>query len=214
VFRLPFPFPAASRVACRTAAALTSLVAGLAVAAVSAAPARAATAQPTCSQGALSQPFLPWGDANSYSLIPGADFEGSPSGWTLSGGAKKVAGSEPYKATGTLGASSLSLPTGASAQSPFVCVNFAYPSFRFFARNEGLLSSVLVQAVYKTPLGNLTASLGAVALSATWQPTLPMLTNSIVGGVLSGGTGQVAIRLTAVTGPSRIDDLFLDPRMR
>ena len=40
-----------------------------------------------CDNATLTQPFLPWGDSNSYKLVPGGDFEGSMSGWTLSGGA-------------------------------------------------------------------------------------------------------------------------------
>jgi len=180
-----------------------------------AAPAQAALiATGACNEAGLSEPFQQWGDHNSYELLPGGDFEGSPSGWTLSGGAQRVAGSEPYGATGSVGAYSLALPTGASATSPFTCVNASYPSFRFFARNDGLASTVLVQLVYKTVLGSLVAPIGAVALSGEWQPTLPMLTGSIAGGVLSGGTGEVALRFTALTGSSRIDDVYVDPHMR
>ncbi len=167
-----------------------------------------------CSEAALSQPFLPWGDANSYELVPGGDFEGSLSGWTLGGGAQRVTGSEPYGATGSVGTYSLDLPAGSSAQSPFICANASYPIFRFFARNHSLLSTVLVQVVYKTVLGSVSLPLGAVALSGEWEPTLPMLTGSVVGGLLSGGTAQVALRFTALTGSSDIDDVFIDPRMK
>ena len=90
----------------------------------------------------------------------------------------------------------------------------SYPSFRFFARNGSLLSTVLVQVVYKTVLGPVALPLGAVALSGSWQPTLPMITGSVVGGLLSGGTAQVALRFTALTGESRIDDIYINPRMR
>jgi len=55
---------------------------------------------------------------------------------------------------------------------------------------------------------------GTYALSGSWQPSAPMLTASIVGGVLSGETGAVALRFTAVTGSSSVDDVLLDPRMR
>jgi hypothetical protein len=41
-----------------------------------------------------------------------------------------------------------------------------------------------------------------------------MLTGSVVGGLLSGGTAQVALRFTALLGTSNIDDVFIDPRMR
>ena len=182
----------------------------------SAAPAQAALlGGGTCPAVSLSQPFKAWGDLNSYQLVAGGDFEGSLSGWTLSGGAQRVSGSEPYGVTGKVGASSLSLPAGASATSPFTCVNIAYPSFRFFARNGGLLSTVLVQVVYKTLLGvPVSVPVGTYALSGSWQPSAPMLTASIVGGVLSGETGAVALRFTAVTGSSSVDDVLLDPRMR
>ncbi len=201
------------RVACSLGLAFAVVSVTLNV--LSAAPAQAALISTgTCSEAALSQPFLRWGDSNYYELVAGGSFEGSLSGWSLSGGAQRAAGSEPYGATGSVGAYSLSLPAGASAQSPFTCVTASYPSFRLFARNNGLLSTVLVQVVYKTVLGNVAAPIGVIALSGEWQPTAPMLTGSVIGGVLSGGTGQVALRFTALTGSSRIDDVFIDPRMR
>ena len=187
-------------------------LASLAIVLGSVAPAQAALfSTGACNTAALSQPLVRWGDANLYQLVPGGDFERSPSSWTLSGGAQRVAGSEPYGATGSVGAYSLALPAGATAQSPFTCVNISYPTFRLFARNNGLASTVLVQVVYKTPLGSISLPLGIIALSSEWQPTLPFLTGSLVGSPLSGGTSQIALRFTALTGSSRIDDVFLDP---
>jgi hypothetical protein len=215
VFHRISPPAAARQLLSLRSRSLALALTGAAFLACSTTPARAALlGGATCSPAALSQPFLQWGDANYYELVSGGNFEGSLAGWTLTGGAEPVAGSEPYAASGSLGAHSLSLPAGASAQSPFTCVDVSYPSFRFFARNEAALASVLVQVVYKTALGTSTASLGVVALSASWHPTLPMLTNSIVGGVLNGGTGQIALRFIALAGRSRIDDVFIDPRMR
>jgi hypothetical protein len=183
------------------------------IGAFSAAPAQAALISTgACNEAALSQPFLSWGDTSSYELVPGGDFEGSLAGWTLSGGAQRVSGSEPYGATGSVGAYSLELPAGASVQSPFTCVDAAYPTFRFFARNQGL-ATVVVQVVYRTLLGSVALPLGVVALSEAWEPTLPMLTGSVVAGLLSGGTAEAALRFTAVLGSSRIDDVFVDPRM-
>jgi hypothetical protein len=195
--------------------ALASACATIALTAFSAVPAGAALVSTgACNAAALSQPFARWGDQSTYELAPGGDFEGSLSGWTLGGGAARVAGSEPFGATGAVGAASLALPPGSSAQSPYVCVNASYPTFRFFARNAGLLSTVLVQVVYKTALGAVALPLGTVALSGEWQPTLPMLTGSVVAGLLTGGTAQASLRFTALTGSSRIDDVFVDPRMR
>lgn len=195
------------------------LLAGLCAAAFTGASAASAHAAlistGVCDASTLRQPFLPWGDSNTYKLVQGGDFESSLAGWTLKGGAGKVAGSEPFRATGTAGTSSLALPPGSSAQSPFTCVNAGYPAFRFFGRNKGLLSTVLVQVIYKNPiLGLVPIPVGVVALSGSWQPTLRMLTASIVGGLLSGGTAQISLRFTALTGSSQIDDVYIDPRMK
>jgi len=193
---------------------IVGVLGGLALTAVPTASAQAAIISTSaCDSSALSQPFVRWADDNLYKLVPGGDFESSLSGWTFGGGAHVVAASEPYGVTGKVGSSSLSLPAGASAQTPFTCVNAAYPTFRFFGRNNGLLSSVVVSVVYRDPiLGTVTLPVGTVSLSGSWQPTLPMLTASAVEGALSGGTAQVALRFTATGGASQIDDIFIDPR--
>lgn len=164
-----------------------------------------------CDGSALSQPFAPWGDPNQYKLAPGGDFEGSLAGWSLSGAAAVVAGSEPAGVTGTVGSSSLSLPAGASAESPPTCVNAAYPSFRFFARGDTAGSILAVSVVYRTLLGVATIPVGVVGLADSWAPTLPMVTGSAVPGALSGGTAAVALRFTSLTGSSQIDDVYVDP---
>jgi hypothetical protein len=166
-----------------------------------------------CDNSTLSQPFARWGDSNTYKAVVGGDFEGATTGWTFNGAAGKVSGSEPFGASGSVGKYSLNLPGGSSAQSPFTCVNASDPIFRFFARNNGLLSALTVEVVYKTLLGEVALPLGAVALSSNWNPTLPMLTGSVVGGLLSGGTAQVALRFTSLLGDSQIDDIYIDPRM-
>lgn len=193
------------------------MLGGLALACASTGSARAALiSTDACDSATLTQPFLPWGDSNAYKLVPGGDFEGSLAGWTLTGRAAKVAGSEPYGATGSVGKWSLNLPPGASAQSPYTCVDAAYPTFRFFGRNNGLLSTVAASVVYKEPiLGPVAIPIGVFALSGSWQPSAPMLTASfvqgIVNGLLTGTTPQVALRFTAVLGDSQIDDVYIDP---
>ena len=198
---------------------LKGLVGALAVVCVPAASAHAAALINTdaCDNATLTQPFAHWGDSNYYKMVPGGDFEGSLAGWTLTGAAARVAGSEPFGVTGSVGKYSLYLPAGGSAQSPYTCVDFAYPTFRFFAKNNGLLSTVLVSVVYKLPLlGPVTIPVGPVALSPTWSPTLlPMLTAaevpSLVNSLLGLGTPQVALKFTALTGSSQIDDAYVDP---
>ena len=195
--------------------ALALLSSALTSAFLTSVPAHAALVSTgACNNDPLSQPFAQWGDSNTYELVAGGDFEGSLAGWTLSNGAHRVSGSEPYDVTGHVGNYSLEIPAGGSVQSPYTCVNASDPIFRFFAKNAGLLSTTLVQVVYKTVLGEVALPLGAVALQSSWSPTLPMLTGSVVTGLLSGGTAEAALRFTELTGGSQIDDIFIDPRMR
>jgi hypothetical protein len=184
------------------------------LASLSLASAQAATSTATCPSSPLSQPFLQWGDSNSYTLVAGGNFEGSLAEWTLARGAQRAAGSEPYGVTGALGSSSLSLPAGATAQSPFTCVEASYKTFRFFARNTGTASKVLVHVTYQTPIGLVSVPVGIVTLTNGWQPTPAMPTGAQLAGGLLGGTAQMALTFTAVTGNSVIDDVFVDPRMR
>jgi hypothetical protein len=156
----------------------------------------------TCNHSALSRPFAPWLDFADYELAPGGDFESST--WTLTGDAKLVAGSEPYAATGAVGSSSLSLPAGSSAQSPLTCVDAAYPSIRFFIGGRG---SVAVNVVDR----GLVIPAGIAVAGGRWSPTLVMLTGSAVLGALSGGTAQVSLTFTGLSGSPQIDDVFIDP---
>jgi hypothetical protein len=189
------------------ALAITAPIAGV----VSISSAQAALVQVSaCDGAALSQPFAPWADTDSYKLAPGGDFESGLAGWSLSGGAAQLGGSEPFAAAGSSGSYSLSLPTGASAQSPYTCVNAAYPTFRFFARTGGA-ASILVQAVYPSTTGTVAIPVGVVSLNGDWAPTLPMATGSALPAAMNGGTAQVALRFTALTGSSQIDDVFVDP---
>ena len=155
-----------------------------------------------CNLSALSQPFTRWLDFANYELAPGGDFESST--WTLTGGAKRVAGSERYAATGTLGSYSLSVPAGSSAHSPRTCVDAAYPSIRFFIAGRG---SVKVSLVYQ----GLVIPVGIAIAGGGWSPSPVMLTTSAVVGALSGGTAQVSLTFTGLSGDPQIDDVFIDP---
>jgi hypothetical protein len=191
--------------------ALGAVTAGIALAGLPATSSAALISGGACDNSTLSQPFAQYGDTNEYKLVSGGNFEGSLSGWTLSGGARVVNGGNPHGSSGH----SVYLPAGASVTTPFTCVNAAYPSFRLFAQNDSLLSTIVPQVVYKLPLlGNVALPIGAAALSPNWSPTLPLLTASLVTGVLNGGTAQVAMKFTAALGPSNVDDIYVDPMMR
>jgi hypothetical protein len=158
-----------------------------------------------CNNAPLSHAFARWLDPAYYELAPGGDFESSA--WSLDNGAQLVPGSEPYGATGAVGSSALSLPAGASAQSPSTCVDAAYPTIRFFLAGTGSVSVSLVD-------GDLEIPAGVAVASGSWQPTPVMVTTSPVLAALDGGTAQVSVRLTALTGSPQVDDVFIDPWYR
>ena len=155
-----------------------------------------------CHPSALSRPFAPWLDFSRYELVPGGGFE-TPT-WTLTGAAKRVAGSEPYAATGSRGSWSLSLPRRSSAQSPRTCVAATYPTIRFFIAGKGLVAVSIRDGRSAIPAG-------VVVAGGKWAPTPVMVTLSPVLAVLSGGTARVSVRFTGITGSPRIDDVFIDP---
>ncbi len=165
---------------------------------------RAALAQTTqtCPTVKESEPFTPWGDTGTYSLIPGGDFESAS--WTASAGARRVAGSEPFAATGVLGAWSASLPVGGAVTSPQFCIDAAEPTMRLFVGGTG---SALVQIVDN----GVSIPLGTVVASGRWQPSPVMVTGSPVLGPQSGGTAEVSVKITGLSGSPLVDDVFIDP---
>jgi hypothetical protein len=201
--------PARTRGRILTAAAGLLAAAALTLGGPAASAHAALIATGACDASALSKPFAQWGDNATYKLIPGGDFEGSLSGWTLGGGATVTAG----------GAESsdhaLTLKPGASVQTPATCVNTSYPTFRVFAKTQSGLATALVQIVYNLPvLGPVALPVGVVTLNGAWSPSLTMLTAATVPGLLSNGTAQAALRFTELTGTTAVDGIYVDPRMR
>ncbi|HWT25871.1 MAG TPA: hypothetical protein VN213_20365 [Solirubrobacteraceae bacterium] len=169
-----------------------------------------------CDGAELSKPFTPWLDAANYKLAPGGDFEGSLAGWTLSGGARTVAGGEPWAVTGEPSTRALALPAGASAVTAATCVNAGAPTLRFFARSTGgLLPLLKVDLLYRDGLFRLVSvPVGVVVPGSAWRPTLPMLTASVLAAAVAGGEAPLSVRFTALSGSWEIDDVFVDPYAR
>jgi hypothetical protein len=200
----------ARRLICTVSVMCTVGAAGLLAPSISDARASTVGAAPsaglsTCQLSALSQPFARWLDYADYELAPGGDFE--TSAWTLAGGAKLVGGSEPYAVTGTLGSSSLSLPAGSSAESPLACVGVTDPSIRFFIAGTGSVSVAIVDGSSVIPEG-------VAVAGGAWAPSPVLLTNSPVLAASSGGTAQVSVAFTGLSGSPRVDDVFVDPWSR
>ena len=155
-----------------------------------------------CNSNALNQVFSPWVDPAYYELAPGGDF--ASNAWSLSGGAQVVSGGPAYAAPGATGGSALSLPAGSSATSPSTCVNAAYPDIRFFVAGTG---SVQVSVVY----GDTVIPSGVVPAGGSWAPGPVTVTGSAIEGAINGGTAQVSIVLSALSGNPLVDDVYIDP---
>jgi hypothetical protein len=155
-----------------------------------------------------SQPFAPWGDSSYYVLVPGGSFEPGGPAWKLSGGAKVLAGNEPFYVHSKADRYSLYLPAGGSVTTPAMCFAVGDWKVRFFVKGGG---TVRVKIVVKSLLGVLSVvDGGTVKGGSTWRPSPAvglLLTN--VTGLLA--TDSISLRLTSETASVRIDDVYLDP---
>jgi hypothetical protein len=200
-------------------AALAALAA-TAVTGALAAPANAGiltVSAKTCNDGALTKPFARWSDGANYKLVGGGAFEPAATGWTLRGGARVVAGNEPWKVRAAADSRSLVLPAGSSATTPPVCVGLAEPTLRFFAKkNRGLLSTLAVSVWVKTSLGlEVPVPIGVLLGNGQWKPSHRMLIIANLLPLLPGDRTPVAFTFTPLLGEWQIDDVYVDPmRMR
>jgi hypothetical protein len=169
-----------------------------------------------CDGAALSQPFAQFGDDAQYKLLPGGDFEGGAlNGYSISGGAKVVAGNEPFGP----GAKSLSIPAGGSVLTPATCVNTANPNYRFFYKSQGgllgLLPAMTVSLVYQSGvLGIAELPLGVVLPSGKWKASGKEFTLAVLGSAIADGSVPLALRFTSVAGTWTVDDVYVDPAAR
>ena len=194
-------------VAAITAAALTGAAAAPASAGILTAPAK------DCGDESLSKPFAVFGDNANYKIVPGGSFEGALTDWTISGGAKVVAGNEPWKVGGSTHGKSLLLPLGSTVVTAPTCVGLGEPTLRFFAKkNSGLLSTLAVTVYVKTSLGLVVpVPIGVVLGNGQWKATPQMLIVANLLPLLPGDRTPVAFGFTPVLGSWQIDDVYVDP---
>jgi hypothetical protein len=198
-----------ARAAARRIAVLTCFGAALTCLGVFASTGVAAA---SCSAQPVSTPFSEWGDTNSYFLVPGGSFEGTADqvGWTLSG-ASLTAGNEPFYVNGSGDQQSLTINGGASATSPYFCVDNTMGSMRLFAQQVSIGGGLQVQALVQSSGGVKVVSLADLADGSmpSWAPTDPITGNSSQ----IANTLMVALRFMVPSGPGswQIDDVYVDP---
>jgi hypothetical protein len=183
-----------------------ALAAGTIALAGTAAPASAGLGI-TCPD-ATSNPFVPWADYANYAFSPNGGFESGATGWSLSGGTVKP-GNESFNIHGDGDKYSLTLPAGASAMSPPMCISLFSGKMRFVARGDSG-AKVKVQIVYRGLLSSVVGILdgGTDSVNSSWKPSAEI---GMLGGTLPLLTSSVSFRFTASGGAVSIDDVYLDP---
>ncbi|HXW58675.1 MAG TPA: hypothetical protein VEJ23_04260 [Solirubrobacteraceae bacterium] len=198
---------------------LRNMAAGLlcAAALVAALPSGAAAASTSaCASGSTSTPFAALGDSALYTLLTGAGFESSASGWTLSDAEAIGAGATAESAPS---GHALAIEPGGSALSPQFCIDVEEPSFRFYVRQSGdgdRGSSLGVFIVWSDVYGfRHYTPVASVTGSSTWAPTpvLPLATKLPLW--MPGATLNAQLQFKA-EGPASwaIDDVYIDPHSR
>lgn len=149
----------------------------------------------------LSQPFLHWGDTSWYALVPDGNFSvTSGGGWQLTGGAQIASAVLP---DGTAG-HALSLPHGATAVSPSMCVDAAYLNVRAWVKaNPGISVTAIVAGHKQSQTLN--------GHNGVW--TLPPAINVLPGGLRGAVQLQLVFQFTGSNGVGLVYGAYVDPRM-
>ena len=174
----------------------------------------------TCEDPAWTFPYTSIGDDAMYVLAPHGSFTGGVvPGWQLRGGASLV--SDATRGT------SLNLPAGASAITPGMCVDLNYPHARLAHKVTGSGASGVeleVEVVYPqladpewVEVKQFDGHHGDQVASG-WRISPEIDLKPQLGGD-AWGARYVALRITAVkkattSAQFRVDDLYVDPRMR
>ncbi len=155
-----------------------------------------------------TQAFAQFGDSRYYVFAPNGGLELGSSGWSLSGGAAVVSGNESYYLHSGYDSHSLSLPAGASATTPAMCMGTSSTVIRFVFKGS---SDLRVQVVERNLLGLVIGILDWTTISGTssWQPSPTVVNLDSLLGLI--GASSVQLRFTAVDGPSAVDDVYVDP---
>jgi hypothetical protein len=193
----------------RGLAAATSI---LAVAAPSALAAKPAPGAPPCAARPFTAIFGAYADKALYTLAPDGGLEAGGAGWTLGAGASVVGESSSIALADPLGTRSLQLAPGATATSPAVCVERGYPAFRFVHRALAAGVTLRVQVIYGAE--RKVRDAGTIKPAAGWSVSPALKLEEGQFQVQQGESAEVRFRFTAAGGTARVDDVYVDPRLR
>jgi hypothetical protein len=159
--------------------------------------------------GTATKPFGQFGDARLYTFGTNGGLEAGSAGWSVSG-ASVVAGNESYYVHSRGDSHSLSLPGGATATTPPLCMGTTSTVVRFFDRSANG-GSVKVQVVMRGLLGQVVGVLDwtTVKGSSSWQPSPSLVNLDSLLGLL--GVSSIQLKFSALAGTTQVDDVYVDP---
>jgi len=159
----------------------------------------------------MTQPFLRWLDPAWYVFAGDGGFEQGGRGWTLTG-ARVTTGNEPFTVHAVGDSHALTLAAGTSATSPPICIATLYPTVRLFARHDGLVNLLAVDAIVNTGSSTITVPIPGVAtVGSGWTPTTLGINLPLLFATLNT-TSTTSIRLRfKATSSWQIDDIYVDP---
>ena len=173
----------------------------------------AGTARAACNYPNAEQVFSEYADYAYYELAPDGGFEGGGTGWEFTGGAQLVTGSQTETLNDTPDQVELSLPFGASAISPRVCVDETTPQFRLMTINSGKKDTKLkIKVMYEfvKPDGKLETKNKDFEIRAAnaWAPSEPL---ELKTDHEQERVARIAFTPKEKEGIWLIDDLYIDP---
>lgn len=165
-----------------------------------------------CPGQTFAQPFEAFGDSNYYTLVEGSEFNGGSEGWELKNGASVADGIRPDGSSGGV----LSLPAGAIAVSPPVCVTLQYPTARAWVQSVQGGGGVTVGVYYAgaKPTGKVVGQLSSKTKGA-WELSDAFDVKPELAGDQEG-VREVRFVYANMTKDSSFNlaGLYVDPRMR
>jgi hypothetical protein len=170
----------------------------------------AAAAHASCNYPDAEQVFSEYGDNAYYELAPDGGLEGGGTGWTFTNGARLENGRETSVNSDAPNQVSASVPFGATAISPPVCVDATTPSFRLMTINSGKKDTKLkVKVIYETP--KIETRTTEIRASNIWGPTEAL---ELRVDKYEERVARIAFTPKEKEGAWLIDDLYIDPFAR
>jgi hypothetical protein len=87
-------------------------------------------------------------------------------------------------------------------------------TYRFFLRAEGHFAILATRLVYQTSEGPFVLPARVLYTGGAWEVSPILHTGAAKATAITGGAAYVSLGFASLYGTARVDDVYLDPRMR